>query len=346
LVNKSGKPLFRRCTFLLLSLFVLFGCASKEERKVQRSFYYWKTSFRLTPKERSYLDSLSVRHLYIRLFDVAWNDESNAPLPVARSIFTEQPPHGMSVTPVVFITNETLGRSEPAQMDSLAARIARLMSGIGSANKLSLSGEVQIDCDWTAGTKEKYFRLLNTLRQQPFLSGKKISVTIRLHQLKYITENGIPPVDKGLLMAYNMGNLRHPQTPNSIIDRDELKKYIRNLDNYSLPLDVALPLFDWYVLFHEKEYRGLVHRMEGDSLLKARGTTVFERDTVISGYSFRKGDWLRYENSSAEEVKTCVNLLRKKLKDKELNVILYHLDEYNLTKYQLYELENFYNSFR
>ncbi|HEY0067921.1 MAG TPA: hypothetical protein VGB46_11180 [Flavisolibacter sp.] len=337
--------MYGRCTAFLLLLF-LVGCTVKEERQVQRSFYYWKTGFRLSPKEKTYLRDLSVKHLYIKLFDVSWDDERQAALPVAKSLFREAPPKNIAITPVVFITNETLVKSDTAQVNVLAERIASLLSSISTTASLQLSGEVQVDCDWTAGTKNKYFQLLEALRQTPFVQGKKLSATIRLHQLKYLSENGVPPVDKGLLMAYNMGNLRHPETGNSIIEPSELKKYIRSMDNYPLPLDVALPLFEWYVLFRQNSYKGLVHRLENDSLPWKNGRHVFMGDTVVGGYSFRRGDWLRHERSDAGEVKTCANLLAKKLKNREVNVILYHLDEYNLTKYQLYELESFYNSFR
>lgn len=312
---------------------------------MQRSFYYWKTGFRLSQKEKAALRDLSVQHLYIKLFDVSWNEERQTALPVAKSLFREEPPKNVSITPVVFITNETLVKTDTAQLDALAGRMASLLSSISSSARLQLSGEVQVDCDWTAGTKNKYFQLLKALRRTGFVQGKKLSATIRLHQLKYLSENGVPPVDKGLLMAYNMGNLRHPETKNSIIEPSELKKYIRHMDNYPLPLDVALPLFDWYVLFRQNVYKGLVHRLQNDSLPWKNGRYVFTRDTVLDGYAFRQGDWLRRERSSAGEVKTCANLLSEKLKNKEVNVILYHLDEFNLNKYQLYELESFYSSF-
>ena len=66
-----------------------------------------------------------------------------------------------------------------------------------------------------------------------------LSATIRLHQLKFIGESGIPPVDKGLLMCYNMGDLHRLRISNSILETAELKKYIKQLSVYPLKLDVA-----------------------------------------------------------------------------------------------------------
>ncbi len=335
---------FKRCT--LLVLLFCFACNTREERAVQRSFYYWKTVFHLTPKEQKTLQDLSVRNLYVRFFDVDWNDARQTAEPVAKSVFQQQPPTGVSITPVVFITQEPLQKSDTAALNGLAVNIANLLSSISSNNSLQLSTEIQIDCDWTAKTKESYFHLLNQLKDQAFFQGKKLSATIRLHQLKFITQNGVPPVDKGLLMSYNMGNLRHPQTKNSIIEEEELNKYINNLQKYKLPLDVALPIFDWYILFEGAQYKGLVRDFKPGEKLASEDRIVFEQDTTINGYAFKKGQWLRHEKSDAEVIQNCAERISKKLQRGELTVILYHLDQTNLSKYNQNELESFFDSFR
>jgi hypothetical protein len=313
---------------------------------VQRSFYYWKTVFRLSPKEKETLRQLSVQKLYVRLFDVDWDEATHAAKPVAKSIFKESPPKNVFITPVVFITQAPLQRLNKNGLDSLSANVASLLSTLAHTNGLQLANEVQIDCDWTATTKDAYFSFIHQLKQQPFFQHKILSATIRLHQLKFISQNGVPPVDKGLLMCYNMGNLRYPQTKNSIIEEDELKKYVNNLNAYPLPLDVALPVFDWYVLFDGNGYKGLLRDFQLSNEDGKKQRIEFAADTVINGYAFKSGQWLRHERSEAEVVKKCAALISRKLKAKELTVILYHLDEENLTKYNLHELESFYNGFR
>lgn len=331
-----------RCLFFLL---LLCACNS-EERKVQRSFYYWKTVFRLRPNEARTLQRLSVQNLYVKLFDVDWDEATRSAKPVAKSIFKESPPKDLRITPVVFITQEPLQRLNENGVDSLAKNMDGLLSSVAGANDLKLSNEVQLDCDWTEATKEIYFYLLLQLRRQPFFKNKILSATIRLHQLKFMSQTGVPPVNKGLLMCYNMGNLRHPQTKNSIIEEEELRKYSGNLDNYPLPLDVALPIFDWYVLFEGSVYKGLVRDFDpgGDEAKKSR--IDFTGDTLVNGRLFKSGQWLRHERSDAETVTACALRISKKLKTREPTVILYHLDEQNLTKYSLHELESFYNALR
>lgn len=311
---------------------------------MQRSFYYWKTAFALSPKEKETLQQLSVKELYVKFFDVEWNAEKRASQPAAKSIFQQAPLASIAITPVVFITQEPLQKSSPGQLEALAVNIANLLSSLAAANNVLLSNEVQIDCDWTAKTKETYFALLDALKKQAFFQGKTLSVTIRLHQVKFRSQAGIPPADKGLLMCYNMGNLRHLETKNSIIEEAELKRYISNLDSYALPLDIALPIFDWYVLFEGDRYKGLVREFSPPAALAKQERILFTTDTTISGHSFKKGQWLRHEKSEAAVVKKCAEQVAEKLKPVKRSVILYHLDSNTITNYTLHELESIYHS--
>jgi len=73
-----------RCpALLLISLACSISCNEKRsERTVERSFYYWKSVFTLTRFEEQRLDSLEVKTLYIKFFDVDWDEESRSPVPV------------------------------------------------------------------------------------------------------------------------------------------------------------------------------------------------------------------------------------------------------------------------
>jgi len=335
--------IFGRCLFLV---FLFTSCKNGEERKVQRSFYYWKTVFQLNDAEQAALNKLSVNQLYIKFFDVEWNNSTQTAEPVAKSIFQQAPPAQLTITPVVFITQEPLLKADTFALRQLAANINNLLSSLATNHQLKTSNEVQIDCDWTAKTKAAYFHLLRELKSQSFFQQKIISATIRLHQLKFISQNGVPPVEKGLLMCYNMGNLRHPQTKNSIIEEDELKKYINNLYTYPLPLDIALPIFDWYILFEANQYKGVVRDFDPGEENRDKRRIDFTADTVISGYSFKAGQWLRHETSDPDVVRSCAERISKKLKSERVTVILYHLDQKNISKYNQNDLESFYNSFR
>jgi hypothetical protein len=152
-------------------------------------------------------------------------------------------------------------------------------------------------------------------------------------------------------MCYNMGNLKNPATKNSIIETEELKKYLGNLSNYALPLDVALPLFDWKVLFRNNTYTGLIENLPDAVLinsfaLKKENRFELLKDTLLQGYDLKKGDILRSEQSDYSEILSAAGEVNKRLKNTRPRVSLYHLDSVILNKYTLHELEAIYNSMR
>ena len=63
----------------------IFSCNDKKAaRTVEPSFYYWKSVFKLSGFEKQRLDSLHVKTIYIKFFDVDWDDATQQPLPVAK----------------------------------------------------------------------------------------------------------------------------------------------------------------------------------------------------------------------------------------------------------------------
>lgn len=327
----------------------IFSCAEKHSsRNIERSFYYWKSVFKLTDFEKQRMDSLQVNTIYLKFFDVDWDDESRLPLPKAIVQITDSVylhVRAIKIIPTVFITNECLQKIDSIKINELADKIIGLIKDIYQPQLYKQPvAEVQIDCDWSASTKDKYFNLLKRIRQNGV---QKLTATIRLHQIKYLAKTGVPPVDKGLLMCYNMGNIKNPFVKNSILDTEELKKYISKLNNYPLQLDVALPLFEWFVLLRNNEYRGLIKKLDitGKAIKKqADGNYIFLTDTVINEVAFKKDDIVRYEKSGYDEVIKAARIVNSKLKTINLRLALFHLDSITLSKYSTNEMENIYNS--
>lgn len=336
----------------LPGILLFCSCTQNTHRVANRAFYYWKPVYALTNYEKNDLSKLHINSLYIKLFDVAWNDETKSPMPVAQIQFKDTSYKIFSITPVVFITNETLINIDSVSVGGLTEKICKLLVTIIHQYSLNGANEIQFDCDWTVATKEKYFQILKLARSQLNQMGfqsAKISATIRLYQCKYYFKTGIPPVDKGVLMCYNMGNLKNSKTKNSILGSDELKKYISYLNTYPLNLDIAFPLFDWKVLFRNGVYSGLVKELPDSLLEHTSSVTVnsnrytFLKDTVIDNYSFKKNDMLREEQSNYDEIITSGKLIGSNLKTQTLNLILYHLDSLTLSKYTVNEMENMFD---
>ena len=331
------------------TLFVFFSCNEKSElRKIEPSFYYWKSVLSLTDFEKQKLDSLKVKTIYLKFFDVDWDEQTRQPKPVAKLQATNyRLQAGFQIIPTVFITNECIQKIDSSQIAALAKNIYALILEIKQANHFDSIPEIQIDCDWTQASKDKYFLLLNNLKQQT--TNYKLSATIRLHQIKFLSKTGIPPVDRGLLMCYNMGNLKNPATKNSILETTELKKYIGNLATYPLPLDVAFPLFNWKVLYRNNIYTGLIQGLPDNAFSSAFCSKTGNRylvlkDTLLQGYDLHKGDLIRDEQSNIKEVLAAADEISRHLKNTRLRVSLYHLDSVILSKYSTHELESIYNS--
>lgn len=313
----------------------------------------WKSVFVLGAKERAKLSALRVNRMYVRFFDVTRDGQNGRALPTVPIRFKDTSYLGYSIIPVVFISNDVFAGPDSTELSVLAANIAGLVEHLRIDNRLPQPEELQLDCDWTATTWDRYFALLINTRRWLDGHGEKscqLSATIRLYQAKYSEMTGVPPVARGLLMCYNMGDRKNIRTQNSILETAELQKYAGHLSSYPLPLDVALPIFDWKVLFHGGRYSGLVESLPTANLLnsaviRTANQYVFRRDTVLNGYSFKAGDLLRDEQSDYHTQVTAADIVSRRLKTAPSDVILFHLDSTNLSNYTTDELANLYSHF-
>jgi hypothetical protein len=328
-------------------------CHPRSKHPENHSFYYWKSNFSLTATDRSYLNALQVNRLYVRFFDVTWDAERAKATPTAPINFTDTSYLRYSIVPVIFITNDVLAQLDTTQVAPLAEHIAKLVTQLQQNSRLKPPDELQLDADWSSRTKDRYFSLLTGIRQWLDKNGEascKLSATIRLYQCKYRDQAGIPPVQKGLLMCYNMGDLKKTKTHNSILETTELEKYTRDLNSYPLPLDVAFPIFNWKVYFHDAHYAGLIESLPTQTLNNATvektdNLYTFKKDTNLNGYQFEPGDQLRDEQSNSEALQATSKIIARKLKAKPENILLFHLDSANLTNYTPDELENIFDHF-
>ena len=126
---------------------------------MERAFYHWKSVFNITEYEKKTLTDLNVKTLYVRFFDINWDNNLQQPLPLAQlriknQFFLKKEP--VSIIPVVFITNSCIRNIDTSQVEETGIKISTLINKICSVNQFRFS-ELQIDCDWTESTKEKYF---------------------------------------------------------------------------------------------------------------------------------------------------------------------------------------------
>jgi hypothetical protein len=315
-----------------LCLLLLLLSACKHERKVNTSFYYWKTIYKLNQREDSCLRQLHTRQLYVRIMDVDIDDNGEA-VPVSPITFKEGLPDTVKIVPVVFIVNDILKDMDTSHLDKLAAHIVGFISAkVKQAGKPDYH-ELQIDCDWTATSRDNYFYLLKQISKRTSIQHKIISATLRLHQLKNQKTSGIPPVSRVMLMCYNMGNLRKYGTQNSILELSELKKYLNgNVSDYPLPMDVGLPLFSWAVAFRDKQYVGISKSLKIPSLInknqfKFIKKNLYETVTDLPEYGLKSGDEIRWESVSESDLNRTAAYVSPFIKTDSLNIIYFHLDD-------------------
>lgn len=327
------------------------SCTKPVPHEIRPAFYYWKASLDLDSLERSYLRKDTSTLLYLRFFDVGWDQKTAQPVPVAPLRFRGSLPERLAYVPVVFITNETLEKSTSNQMAPLADHILEKIRTM-SASLANRYGSVQLDCDWTVSTRDRYFRLLDTLRARLRTAGRGLSVTLRLHQIKYARETGVPPADRGMLMMYNMGDWKSPATENSLYDPDLAARYLSGLQNYPLPLDVAFPVLRWTIVYRNGRFLTFLNGIAADSLrrqsflsqLRDPNRFSVQTDTFALGCSLRQGDLLRSETCGFAALMKGRKMVLQKIPHDKLTLALFHLDDALLKHYSHAQIQEIFSA--
>ena len=253
--------------------------------------YYWRTVFKLDSVERAFLRQHHVGKIYLRYFDVVVNADGRV-MPNATVRFLSGQPKGVEIVPTIYIMNECMTR-DVSQLDSLL--LGRVMQ-MSETNDIAGVKEIQIDCDWTMRTRKVYYDFLKRLVDRAREKNVKISTTIRLHQLT----QPVPPVERGVLMMYNTGDVRQWEGTNPILDMRDAGPYMRHLKKYDLPLSTAYPVFAWQVLFRGDKYIGIMH--SDDDLPVLKGDTVVERRVKLPMLLEAKGAVGRERPDANDEV--------------------------------------------
>lgn len=289
--------------------------------------------------------------------------------------------------PVVFITNETFKNLNVPQSKELAHHVHNKLTGMLSSllnqdagyflddgywqqnpflmrskdfrehprydslisARMKSVKEVQFDCDWTESTRDKYFAFLEECNR--LFEEKLVSSTIRLYQYKYPEKAGIPPVKRGMLMCYNAGDVRDPKGGNSIFELDEVMKYLED-GEYKLPLDYALPIFEWVLLYQNGEIKQILPYsflsdygilLDGD-YPNFKVNTDFTFGDRANSILIRKGDNIRVESPDKGEVIKLAAYLGRNKNNSDASITLYHLSHDAIQKYSK-EIEAIFDSF-
>ena len=143
----------------LLYLFILL-CFGSCEKKIEHEhgFYYWRSKFSLNKEETKLLNQSKVENLYTRFFDIQKSGSHYEAVGILQRKDTAK--INKKIVPVIFITNETWYKIPKQDVTLLAQKSFDQVNAISKNLNLDLANEIQIDSDWTKGTKDDYFFFL------------------------------------------------------------------------------------------------------------------------------------------------------------------------------------------
>ena len=252
----------------LIAALLLAACQEREEHADLHSAYYWSTTWQTDSAQQAFLRANDIRKIYLRYFDVVVTPSGEV-MPNATIRFATPVAPDVEYIPTVFIVNDCFVK----ETDRLDQLLLRRILQISETHDVPGVKEIQIDCDWSQRTQKAYFAMLQRLRTAAHEHGIQLSATIRLHQLSL----PVPPVDRGVLMMYNTGDISRLDK-NPILDIDDAAPYMRYLKDYQLPLSTAYPVFAWQLLVRLNHFVGIMHG--DDDLPVLPGDTIITREAV------------------------------------------------------------------
>jgi hypothetical protein len=345
---------------MLIFAVAIASCSAREPEgpPPRRAFYYWRTQFKLSPVEQRALDDLHIDRLYVRMFDV--ENGADGPSLIGKIASTDPVPRTLEVVPVVYLKNDVFRHPGPDLAQLVWREVEHRAAALGFVPR-----ELQLDCDWTDGTREAYFAFVRALEAEAKLP---LSATIRLHQVKYRERTGVPPVARGMLMFYNMGKFSADPDARAIFDSASAEKYLARIRDYPLPLDAALPIWSWTLHLRDDRVDSLMQSTDPDELaalvgggapatsgsmtrgdfLERAGDDRYRvtRSAFLHGTLLREGDVLKVEVTGPTETLAAASLLAPELAHDTRTLSLFDLSERNLTRHGTDKLDQVFHAIR
>ena len=311
----------------------------------QKAVYHWKSSYHKSSYPSSidsFLLNQSIQKMYIKMLDVDYSLAAGV-FPASKTQFyyyAEKGADSLNYIPVVYITNEVLKHITPANVTDYAEKFLAHALRIQTYTQ-RWPKEIQLDCDWTKATRHAYFSLIENMRKlAPQFS---YSATLRLYPYKYYQELGVPPVNRVMLMLYNLENAKQLKSRNSLFSLHEAQKYLKR-NSYPLPMDVALPIFSWTLIFRN----GMFLRVLSDNIVsnilaetgdaapleKLAENTYLVKESMRSynDYHLQAGDVLKVESCGQTELVQANSLLRLLPLTEQSTIAIFDLDMKELNK--------------
>lgn len=371
LIFDGQMKVSKKVSILLLVAISIIGaiaCKKKLSKEPEIAFYSWK----MRSDENKYQNitpfgQFEPHSFYVKIMDIDWDDNYGYSPTASRELidlsydYLDSFFKSVDLIPCIFITNKTLEKTPDTLIKDLCNKIYHktnlltskdlrfIESNLNLNNSIDNFKEIQIDCDWTASTRDKYFKLLNELEK--LFTNKTITATLRLHQYNDQKLMGIPPVKEVYLMCYNTGNVKNWKEENSIFNYQKAKKYFKPDNEYPLKINFALPLFDWIVIFKNNEFYKIDNQFNNELLKDSQYVISLNtheyrvvRDTVINNCFLRTGDKLKQEVVSDDDLIKAAELCKLAINREKFKVVFF--DQQHLRNYKYETIKKAFDMFR
>ncbi len=337
-----------KLSFALCYLFFLLNSCG-EQGKPKNAFLVRTNHVQFDEFRRELLLQTNTDLVYIKIFDVVFNEWQQRPLPLAQVEFDTASlkwlkSSGIEIVPVLYINNDLLEKVNPDRINALADRIMMLLKTRLDQFDIINEKIIHIDCDWSVASKEKYFDLLQYMEILPFFTNKQITVAVRPRQVENSVQYGIPPVKRAV---YTLD-----------VQNEEFKPDL--IKDYPIELDLLLPLFNDPVVFRNGAVIGAISglpdsvwmndkvcRIAGEHPEATKTTNHFEviNDTVVRLNYLKTGDQIKYPGWDTAMVSRLAGFIQSNLKSLEPTIILNQLDSVKIRQYNPSQLKAAFNSF-
>ena len=316
----------------IIVILLLASCSSSV-KETSVSVYWWKNKVEITDEMLQFKQANNIHKVYCKVADFRYNQLHNTidiPLIHEKLSLEKQ-----NVSPVLYIENDVFKHFSE---DYVFTRFKETIDKLMQRNIISDLTHIQIDCDWTLSTKDRYFQFLNKLKS----SFEIVGVTLRLHQVKYYKTTGVPDIDYGVLMIYNLSSVADFEVENSIYNYDLALSYLKGyLHNYPMEVKAALPAFAWAAHFHHERLVNILNFITYEELVKNENLTqltdyrfVSKKAHFINAIPISKHDIIRYEEPNIESLKLLLGFLKQEVNQEKLEVIFFSLNAPFLIKNQ------------
>lgn len=335
--------------FSLIALIAICVTSCKFEVSPTNAIYIWESNrSNITASEKGFLAQNGIQKLYVKFFEIEKNKELGIHPTAKSEVKIPSDLSAIEIVPTVYIRNDVFKNVEKKPLDQFAENMINLIEKRFESlceNVSQSYSEIQMDCDWTISTQKNYFYFLKKLKEQ---TSVQISATLRLYPYKFPDKMGVLPVDRAMLMCYNLLSPIDAGKRNSILDLKELEKYLKGADKYPLPLDLALPIYSSVLMYQHDQFTGIHYLSDlklRENLARKKGAIYHViKDTMLDNTFLREGNQVKLEIIDNKVIQGALKIINRNVCFEEgASLSLFHLTSSQLNTFNDAEITSIYS---